>query len=591
MNKPIILKSNIQKASRDLKLNFSRLDDAKYVVWWYCGITKNNRDNSQPLVLVGFRKLIGNNEFSNSMVFESVSLVLLSQLNIGTVWKNGVCVGKLVFKTRLFELDFKKEYWKYENFHQKKDGPFPMQIYPLKYERDVNWLVSFNLEEGKLVIPCLEFFTSSYGTSAEFRRCIGTYPWEDLVRERLYASYSVTETPGEWTVAIGKKLVDADAIPLAHLKYDPYTRKAVKSIYPQLETQFSHLESLAFIRVGPWHQKRVQLRVQGIEFDEGRSFLGLRITGLSHPESPKINLIKERSSKEEGDVNEDESIDIGQKKLADFSDLAPATSFLAPDRDVASLIINDSDFEVLGSYNPIVKHYTSKSSDAISVNSVPTSDIVGTVSGGDAYGTEKEIGGLGIHKKNTPTLESYGILRDMWNAALFFKNHYPHRISSVTWYSPETGFSHEIEPTLIAFEPYGVKDAPKDKTTRNWPYIDPHTSLLRGVLVVRIVIDGQQIYILEIQRRSQNRKNQQGSVVDSEEAFQGLVFQLNNQVGLDHWLAGVIIETRTVKGVLKKLIDYCPGKAACFRHNASSSDKVPCESAVRNALRKMGVDL
>ena len=79
--------------------------------------------------------------------------------------------------------------------------------------------------------------------------------------------------------------------------------------------------------------------------------------------------------------------------------------------------------------------------------------------------------------------------------------------------------------------------------------------------------------------------------MDSEEAFQGLVFQLNNQVGLDHWLAGVIIETRTVKGVLKKLIDYCPGKAACFRHNASSSDKVPCESAVRNALRKMGVDL
>ena len=589
MEKTIALNFKSKPASRSLRLNFNYKGNEKLVVWWYCGIYKNNKDESQPLVLVGFRKLVDENSVSDDMVFERFSITHLGQLRIGSIWKNGECCGDLIFKSRTFNLNFDQGEWKFQNFSQTGDTPFPLELHPLGYPKDKNWLLSFKQNQGKLVIPTLEFFTRCYGRSAELRRCLATYPWGVLQAERFFSSVAIEEQKNEWTVALSPRLFDGDAILIAHIKYDAYARRAAKEIYAQLEAEFDQKKGTqepAYLKVGPWHQGVVQMRVDGIDFDDGKSFLGLRITGCSNPNSPTINVIKYLEPEIDEGSSEREASGKARRKRVNPLDPIELTSAQAPDADAVSVEIQDPDFEVLGNVNPIVRRYQNKGERSARPTR-PATDA-SLFSSGVSHGNLKGVGYAHIHTK--PVLESQGVLRDMWKAMLFLKQQHPLRIKSVMWYTLEGGLSDAPEPSLIAFEPYETnRNAPKSKTIRHWPYLDPNELTLRGALVMRVEVNGELIYLLEIQRRSQVRKNEEGNLTDTEESFQGLVFTLDDQSSLNRWLSFVLSEVRTVRGVLKKLITSCPGKAATFRHAPASGDQVPCEAAARNALRKMGV--
>lgn len=586
----ITLNLKIKPAFRSLRLNFNYKGSESLVTWWYCGIYKNTKDDSQPLVLVGFRKLIDKNNVSDEMVFERFSLTYLGQLRIGSIWKNGECCGNLIFKSRTFSLNFDQEEWQFQSFAQAGNTPFPLEIHPLKYRRDKNWLLSFKQGQGKLVIPTLEFFTRCYGSSVELRRCLATYPWEKLQAERFFSPTAVEEEANRWTVALDSRLNDGDAVLIAHIKYDAYARKAAKDIYAQLEAYYgqnqnNHQEP-AYLKAGPWHQGVAQVRVEGIEYEDGKSFLGLRIMGCSNPNSPMINLIKNLETEVNGE-SEQEFSGRARRKRINPAEPVELTSAQAPDADAVSVEIEDPDFEILGDFNPIVRRYRNKG-ERSAAPSRPATDA-SLFSSGESYGNLKGVGYAHIHAK--PVLESQGALRDMWNAMLFLERQHPRNIKSVMWYTPEDGFSDALEPSLIAFEPYDTGRAPKAKTIRNWPYLMPDELALRGALVMRVKVNSKLIYVLEIQRRPQTRKSEDGSLVDTEESFQGLVFKLDDQNSLNLWLAYILSEARSVRGVLKRLVARCPGKAATFRHSSASGDQVPCEAAAYNALRKMGIDL
>ena len=108
-------------------------------------------------------------------------------------------------------------------------------------------------------------------------------------------------------------------------------------------------------------------------------------------------------------------------------------------------------------------------------------------------------------------------------------------------------------------------------------------------MIARIVVQHKPIYILEIQRRPQQKKNKSGEIEDAEESYQGLVFLLDDQSIFLDWLRHLLSEIRIVKGVVRKLVNHCPGKASAFKHSTASSDQTPCESALLNALGKMGI--
>ena len=143
-------------------------------------------------------------------------------------------------------------------------------------------------------------------------------------------------------------------------------------------------------------------------------------------------------------------------------------------------------------------------------------------------------------------------------------------------------------PRVIPLVPFD----PKDKVTtsiRNWLYLDAASKTLRGILVAKIMAGGKSVHIIEIQRRQREKIGEDGAADKSEEAFSGLVFVLDEDADFETWLETLLSEIRHVKGILKNLSIACPGKTEVFRHSSAHANEVPCEAAVLNALRKVGV--
>ena len=162
-------------------------------------------------------------------------------------------------------------------------------------------------------------------------------------------------------------------------------------------------------------------------------------------------------------------------------------------------------------------------------------------------------------------------------------------IKSVEWYTFQDEFSKDAEPKPIAVHAFEKEDEVTTEV-RNWPYLNATTKLeLRGVLVARVVAGGKTVHFIEIQRRPQRRKDKTGDFKDSEESYKGLVFVLEDQLQFETWLKRLLSDIRHVKGVWQRLVGFCPGNAAVFKHTPSSGEQVSCEAAVMNALEKVGV--
>lgn len=84
--------------------------------------------------------------------------------------------------------------------------------------------------------------------------------------------------------------------------------------------------------------------------------------------------------------------------------------------------------------------------------------------------------------------------------------------------------------------------------------------------------------------------SEDGKIKDVEEAFQGLVFRLNNENQLIPWLREILARIRHENGVFKRLTGSCPGIADSFSHRLSSklaNDSLPCEPIVLGAIAKL----
>lgn len=594
---PIPLKNKIRRISKVIRINLRNSDDY-LVVWWYCGLYKNAKDATQPQVLVAFRKLIDFEYLSDEIIYIRVPITVLGQLRVGTIWKNGECWGEVLFDSKKFDVEFTLGYWNLNSFEQAQEKgkatPYPSELYPLQYKKDQNWLLEFKLpNKGKLAVPCLEFFTCCYGRSAELRRVLVTYPWEELWSSRLYAPIDESEEQGKWKVKLRKRLVNGDSILLAHAKYDAYTRTVVKKIHAQVQARYDPSDKKpAFIQIEPWFLGPAKLKVKGIEFDGGKSFLALQIIGCSDPEGESVWAGRENASDAKNPAfdGEDGSAWAGtpMRKLIKPPEIIDLTDAVEPDSNASAVEIEDPDFEILG--KPRIVHKMRMDEAKTSSGFKSTGTEASAFSSGEPHGSGQGVGHAAIHAK--PVLESHGMLRDMWNAMIFLKEKNPSIIQTVHWFTFEDGYQIDTEPKLIALEPFEEWPERLDTTTLKWPYIDIRTMQeIRGVLVMRIVANKKPIHIVEIQRRPQTRKDKDGKDKDGEESFQGLVFALDEQSELEQWLSLLMSDIRLVRGVVKQLIENCPGKAAAFRHAPASGEQIPCEASAVNALKKMGVVL
>jgi hypothetical protein len=588
---PLIFKRKRSRAEVKV-LSFQHERDVDWIAWWYCGLQKNPRAESQPLVLVGFRRLIGN-EMSDEVIKRQVALDQLGQMRIGTIWRNGKSEESVIFTTEIFNVNFTRNKWSFTSFKTANpdNPPFPQERYPRdpEYPHDRSWLVQFPCSENRrLVIPCLEFFSRCYGRSGELKRTLATYPWEDPYHprnSRLYSPIDIPEEDGKWQVKLRRKMFDGDVIFLAHAKYNPFTTIVAKSIYAQLESQYAAKYPLNFIKVGPWFEGLAQLKVNGIWSSDRKTFLALQIVGCSDPGG--IPILRDRDNPTNTGPCDDETKKgeswKGAPRRIKPPEIIDLTSDSEPDHNASNVAIKDPDFEVLGIQRKVIDIKRSRTeSTSGKPGDTPTPDAF---SGGEAYGDGKSVGYASISAPSV--MESLGMLRDMWNAALSFKASHPDRLSSVEYFTFNNGFSDDDVPDLIPLKPFHEHDNNIDKDVRKWVYLTREYP--RGILVMRLKTKDKTVYIIEIQRRTIFSFNGPENI--EEQSFQGFIFALNDESVFENLLHHFLSRIRYYKGVSRHLLHDWPSSADTFNHSHSRKqpERFPCEFSVLNALGKMNV--
>jgi len=497
-----------------------------------------------------------------------------------------------------FELDFSTDKWShvsaYDSKINKTNPPFPQSIHRLWSDIDKNWLIRFDLRSGgQLLVPCLEFFSRCYGRSQELNKILATFPWKgssEAHQSQLYAPLDEPEEPNKWKIKLRKRLTNGDTVFLAHAKYDPYTESAAKSIYSQIESKYTPERPLTFVKVPPWFQGPAEIRARGIWFNNNRSFLALRIIGSSDPDG--IVIIRERDNTKNREGVDPRAYGEAwkgavKKKLIRPPDIVDITGDLEPDRDASRVEILDEDFIVMGVPRRVVDRHGKKITHDSGIQKNGTS--ASTFSSSDPHGSGKGVGHATIHAN--PVMESHGTLMEMWDTVRHLQKTNSKSIQSVEWFTFEDGYKSTDMPKLIALDPndaFAGINVPTE--TMHWPYYKVAGSIVRGVLVIRMMVYGKFVHIIEIQRRHRTKDDGHGNVYTGEEPLQGVILLFNGGSESIQFMRRFMCDVCYVRGIVKKL-KHSFDNGDTYVHSPKEYMPSPFDAVVRKALTKVGIKL
>lgn len=574
--------------------------EGELVVWWYGGIIKNDSDSSQPIVRVGFRRLIGRKKVSDKFFWFSIALEHLGFFRIGSVWRSGRLVRKIEWKEAIFDISTQQGDWVTQAFRwpDKKGNkfPFPPQIHHPEHIDDISFFIKFFMSSGQtLVVPCIEYFNQCYGNSSKIRQVLVNYSKSKWQKE-LFSDVGESDSDSGFFVRLRPGLTKYDVNFLAHVKHERQAKYATKYINSVIESKYSEYGNRPmYIRIFPWFQGTGKLKVEGIPFDNGRSFLGLRITGASEPNDKPIEYCIDG----QGDINATTGLSSANGSCLNHNihagdtishiDVTPIES---PDNDTASIEVYDGEFELLGEPPKLIRkpdrNAMSRKTRRL-VNQVDP-DLYST---GNPSGTG---GGVGQIKFRTQViLDSKGMLRDFWNALVSFVEDPTSSIYSVEWYVPNRGFQSSTNPQLMAFQPIDFErwstGKPVTRADRNWVYLDPLESnrQQRGLLVTRLRSPYGDIYFLDVQRRPSTMDGEHGAAGSSDK-FLIFVFLLKSGTTNFRLLITELCSLiRNSKGDMNYVATQYDGECTAIKHSSSKSDSVSMQSAVRNGITQLGM--
>lgn len=302
------------KVKNNQSFSFRRLLSGKpYLLWWYGAAVKSSNPLEHHLQVV-FREILNQTDEGlelGAFKKEHLPLPLLSAYRIGSIWQDGRSAEAIHYPVQEFKISFAEGHWRHKSFNAQykshiPNDPYTVDLYPLPYEDcDLSPLLEFDLDTGgKLVLNSMDFFRAAYGHSVELKRILTTYPYncsdsnqESIVSLLLPDVPNGPVTQGWEVLAPSRKIAKHDAVFLAHLIYDEHTQRVVKKLSNQVVKGFlntSHYSGggYSFLAVEPWHTDTdVTIRVQGIPFDNDKSFLGLNILGISDPHGQDVTWL------------------------------------------------------------------------------------------------------------------------------------------------------------------------------------------------------------------------------------------------------------------------------------------------------------
>lgn len=544
------------------------------LVWWYGPIRQNTRPRSIPLAKVHFRQLF--NDEPGPRTSAIVPLSSLPHYRKGTIWRDGLCVSdtNLASPPEDFDVDFGEDGWsltsRAELVKQNKAHIFHHDEYPLQYQLDRTRLLNFKLAKSKnLLIPCMEYFIRAYARNMEVCRALATLRWSDVMSVFFDDPHRDAYS---WLVKPSRKMRFYDAVFLAHLLYDDYAAVRIRHINSQFTSQDPSTQ--IFMEAAPWFRGKGTLRCRGRWINGGKTFLCLNLVGSSQPGGEEIEWLTKKLDSSDG--NDGKRLVLPRPvRTAEAEEFLNEHSHLAPDSHAETVIVKPPPFKVLGPKRPIKKKKEVIKTDRGRLGPQPPE--ADSHSSGDGSGAGKNVGKL--EHAAEAELETHGFLYDIWNAFRSIMADNPDRVTKVNWYTPPK-FRDQGPPFAILLRPT-IDWSPEDKSAPGWVYLDKKTGVCRGVMVLRIEVDGENYFCFEVQPTKPDKAEYSGvlmkSHVSTMEEFDEFVQQLCSRV-------------RYVVGRFKHMESFFPRGTKIFKHHQKDA-KVLYRSRLINAFKEINVVL
>jgi len=589
------------------RIDIENLNDQRVVVWWYSAVKQNQRDRSQPKIVVSFRILNDDGSYGR-IEKRQFPITYLGFLRLGSIWHRNRMIGCIDMKSCYFSGDISDSDIKIirqgTGNASCRRYVIPKHIYDLEddYYHNNSWLLKLPMEISNgqriwLIIPCMEVFNRLYGRNAEVRRILTTYPWPEASK-RLFIPETSIRDGDAWRIELPNRMTNTDTFLIAFLCHNQYSQMQAKSIYSQIESSQSFRgSSQTFLKIKPWHLGELFFKVKGFWIDKSQ-FLGLQINGANiEPDSMPIIRTRSHGSPSNDDNDDTGTTDSPIKNISNSPESVEVTGDHAPDHNSGCVKVADDTFEVLGSIGEvIIDNHTTASRGASHSSNDDTSE---KFSGGDPYGNNKGVGKANI--VSDIVIESEGMLMDFWKALLMVSKSEPNTIKKVMYYSNRDFFEGDT-PTCEAFVNF-FSNKQSFLESFPWGYVNVREKVYRGALIVRALTQKGYVYFVEIQRRKIiPRSNKNDDAKDKsvkEEMFRGVVFHLNknDEVSTQKAINQVMFDLATNKGTLTLSHKDFDGEISSYVHrtksakNTGSEKKIVhaemCKTIVRNALKKV----
>lgn len=572
------------------------------LVWWYGGMWKNPKPGCVPLVDVVFRRLYLDGTLGAVEVVPT-AMTHLGNVRMGSIWREGKGVADSTLESlpttavRLEQgvtwrfVQLRELAWRTAGEHDTSSAEAS------------TWLVEIDLGPGEtLLIPCVEFFIRWYGRNSESSRILATYPWETIKSRFFYAdsdhnaalptipAYASIPAP-EFQLLAPKKVclknwvASGEAVFLWHMLHDSVTEKACRSIYAELEAQFTggsaRRPSKGYLKAGPWFEGSALLEGKGKWVNGGQTFLCMRLTGLSEPDGPVVEIERSRfetdGTSDGGWFRRNIARQLPQDQQIDLTDSMP------PDVDSETLRLPDPPIKILGKRR--ATNVTRRVRKGSVGHALPNTTDLPLLATGDAQGTGKGVGKAEFVA--TLSWESQGHLADIWDACQHLALKYPTHIQKVEWFTFNDGFHATSPPKLQLLQPFTDRAIPA--AVRNWVFLDVRDRIARGVLIVRIKCGDRSFYVIESQRRPRTVTNDQPRA--EEPGRQGLLTEISANLADTHIaLRTICSNIRHVQGRVKRMRGLVFPRSF-FNHDPKSPGDVLYEGVLTNHLSGLGFDL
>ena len=567
--------------SKGFHMNWHRVESKKLIVIWHGALRKNKIDIAQPKVAVLLGELTQDgSEVTSTRYVLFFNVSLLGIIRIGTIWEVGSkgkaeLLSAAHYTKKAFKVDCRPD--SYEILSLKElECLLPSQnsIFPILGHRWGNYfenskVIKFTSMTGLTVlVPCLEWFTRTYGVSASVRRVLMTEPFKDA-KDKIFGipEKSYVAPPSDWHISINKTLTIGDACFLAHLHHKESVRKRVDNIFHHIVTADN--PDKMFIPIDPWNENVCKISTRGIMLNDQKTFLVLNVNGFENPDCPKIHLDKgstyvelddsqdpkpQPPPREENDGEGQSDFDGSEQNGFDEPEIEQGGK---PGNTTNVRRVYDSEMEFFNEPK-IKKVWTPRSVPPMGEHDPENEgtpkpepgEELEQCSPSDPEGDNDKLGKIRL--MTPPVIKGKGgVLRWMWVSFILFKNRHPKKIKSVEYFTFSNGFTVTGPYGDLKMVSFPDVDIKVDEEMHKW-LRKPSTERIRGCFVIRIGVPSGFIYVLEIERT--RHKTRDGEWVESN--FKGLVFTLKDGVNFDSALSTILNSVLKNGGFFKKDITF-----------------------------------